>query len=451
MATRERRRGELRGRWIAACVLLTLLTACRQLPLREPDMPPRMPELPASADATAPSEERATSLPSLPDPLVGSASFTSKSPATDVPLPTPRPPALVSKNTPGIVAEVVPLPPLEASASLAVMSKVLPEVSSKTHAAIDPKTATPLLDAAIERAAELRRSNLEDAEPELPKGWDDGASQSSPAVHANADAKPSARPSPIKSAASNVPESALVATGTPRRIDPASLSPSRSPRDLWREASQTMQRVAIEQTRVPTPETPLWTIRAQWVEALREIETGSSVGHTWRTVMTVLSEPTSSDAKSDERRAAEIRAAVDAIEHRMPLIVDDVRLCEKVDSFGVFETIRPGKLHAGSSLVVYAALSGLTYEPDGDAFRARVTPRVELIRAEGGPAVWAQEINTVEDLCRQRRRDFFLGSVITLPETLKAGDYRLRLRITDEVVGHSVNKTIAVAVGDKPK
>ena len=83
-------------------------------------------------------------------------------------------------------------------------------------------------------------------------------------------------------------------------------------------------------------------------------------------------------------------------------------------------------------------MSGLQYEPAAGLFRSRLGSQVEILPADGGPAVWSQALDTAEDLCRRRRRDYFVNYRIVLPTTLASGSYQLRLTQTDLVTGAAV-------------
>ena len=49
--------------------------------------------------------------------------------------------------------------------------------------------------------------------------------------------------------------------------------------------------------------------------------------------------------------------------------------------------------------------------------------------------MWVREEPEVEDVCRRRRADFFLAQRVSFPPTLPAGDYVLKVTITDKLSG----------------
>jgi hypothetical protein len=151
-------------------------------------------------------------------------------------------------------------------------------------------------------------------------------------------------------------------------------------------------------------------------------------------------------AKDDSTRSADIRSAVLALENRGPLGVSELRLCRKVSGFGSFEPLQDCALRAGQSVLIYCELTGLRYQARDTSFVSRVSSRVELISAREGSKVWEQSLGEAEDECRSRRRDNYVSYRITLPQTLAAGDYRLRVTQTDLVAKHSASAELTLTL-----
>ena len=135
----------------------------------------------------------------------------------------------------------------------------------------------------------------------------------------------------------------------------------------------------------------------------------------------------------DASRGAEIREAVAALEAGAPLEIADVRLCRMVHGFGNVELLESSTRKAGQSVVLYSEIEGLAYEPAGPAYRSRVDGKVELIPEGAEAPAWSHPLSIVEDVCRKRRRDYFVGHKFTLPDGLTPGNYRLRLAQRDLV------------------
>ena len=132
--------------------------------------------------------------------------------------------------------------------------------------------------------------------------------------------------------------------------------------------------------------------------------------------------------------------------HRGPLGIGELRFCRSITGFGSFEPLADERVKAGQSLLVYCELTGLQYEKRDAGFASRISSRVELKRASGGPVVWEQELGNAEDTCRRRRRDYYVNCFVDLPKTLPPGSYRLRLLQTDLVAGSSTSADIPLEI-----
>jgi hypothetical protein len=143
---------------------------------------------------------------------------------------------------------------------------------------------------------------------------------------------------------------------------------------------------------------------------------------------------------------ARIRAAVSTLEDRLPLEIAALELCRKVKGFGDYEPIGEAGCRPGNALIVYCAMVGVRHECDGTLYRSRLASRVEIVAAGDGSPVWTRALGTADDLCRHRRRDFYVNYRITIPESLAPGSYELRLIQDDLVAGQSASRTVALVV-----
>jgi hypothetical protein len=129
-------------------------------------------------------------------------------------------------------------------------------------------------------------------------------------------------------------------------------------------------------------------------------------------------------------------------EHGTDLSIGDLRLCRKVLGFGSFEPLASDRVKPGQQLLVYCELTGIQYEERGDDFVSRISSRVEIKAADGGPVLWSRELGDAQDVCRRRRRDYYVNYRVELPRTLGPGSYRLRLLQTDLVAGSAISGDI---------
>ncbi len=154
------------------------------------------------------------------------------------------------------------------------------------------------------------------------------------------------------------------------------------------------------------------------------------------------------------RRVDELR---DALTARADLLVNAVVLCRKVVTFGVYEEMADEEFVAGRSIqtIVYSEIRHFQPEvADDDRYVTRLGTRLEVFKPDG-TSVWTHEEPEIVDLCRRRRTDFFIAQRVTLPATLPAGEYVLKVFVEDKNSGrageavHPFNMTTALAVASR--
>ena len=132
--------------------------------------------------------------------------------------------------------------------------------------------------------------------------------------------------------------------------------------------------------------------------------------------------------------------------HGSPLGISDLRLCRQVFGFGSFEPMASERIKVGQHLLVYCELTGVQYDVREADFVSRISSRVEIKAAHGGAVLWKRELGDAEDVCRRRRRDYYVNYRVELPKTLGPGSYRLRLLQTDLVAGYSTSGEIPLEI-----
>jgi hypothetical protein len=88
-----------------------------------------------------------------------------------------------------------------------------------------------------------------------------------------------------------------------------------------------------------------------------------------------------------------------------------------------------------TSTIVYYEIRNLRSEETRDyQFRTLLATRLEMFTLDG-KSVWRREEPEIEDLCRQRRTDFFVAQRIALPPAIPAGEYILKVYAEDKLSG----------------
>jgi hypothetical protein len=129
-----------------------------------------------------------------------------------------------------------------------------------------------------------------------------------------------------------------------------------------------------------------------------------------------------------------------------PFALSELRICAKVHGFGSIEPLDPAKLQAGQRVLLYCEVGGIAYEPLDDLVRSRLSSRIEIQGANNGPILWSYDLGSAEDVCRRRRRDYFVNYVLELPRGLAPGRYQVRLSQTDLVSSRSTSAELAIQI-----
>ena len=317
-------------------------------------------------------------------------------------------------------------------------------------------SSTPLLDDALNRA--VVRVVVESLPPDT-----EGAAETKPdpAREREASEEPVPRPigsvilSPLAPPPNEIPsETETLKASATAALDPSREKPTSTPRPInpdrpadpalsWHEGLDGLKRLARERLADPDDSSGLWRLRVRLLDGLDLAAREDASGILWRPVFAALTE---SEAADEHARAAGIRRAVRAIEDQAPLEITDLRLCRKVNGFGSFEPVDPSACKSGQAVIVYCEMSGLRYEEVGEMFRSRLTTQVEFVSSQGGEPASKESLGTADDLCRRRRRDYYVCYRINLPEKLSPGSYELRMTQDDLVAGRSTTAAIPMTV-----
>ncbi|MGO8899893.1 MAG: hypothetical protein ACLQU5_16305 [Isosphaeraceae bacterium] len=335
--------------------------------------------------------------------------------------------------------EIPRLLPVPEKGSGTVVAPV-PEKGSETESMSGPAAPvpTPLLDAALEHAEAVEQAHREaTAARELPSSTEVASQPDVPGKVLAAGPRKSAKDDkePVRTVKLSSSGQAQVSTPS----DAGLKSRSEPPRATAPLADPASRSGSGDVATVPP-------VRAQVVDWLAVEAAKPANQALFQRAVNTIADAVKNSAKDDSTRSADIRSAVLALEDRAPLCVSEPRLCRMVSGFGSFEPLPASGLRAGQPFLIYCELAGLRYQARDTSYVSRLSSRVELISARDGTKVWEQSLGEAEDQCRSRRRDNYVNYRITLPQTLPAGDYRLRLTQTDLVANHSASSELSLTV-----
>ncbi len=124
----------------------------------------------------------------------------------------------------------------------------------------------------------------------------------------------------------------------------------------------------------------------------------------------------------------------DSIRDTAELTIPAVALCSRVQTFGIYDEIPASHLraHQVNRVIVYCEVDHFKSRIDDSTnqFRTELGSHLELFTADGR-SIWSQTEDQIIDLSRQQREDFFLAQLVSFPGNISAGEYVLKIAITD--------------------
>lgn len=126
--------------------------------------------------------------------------------------------------------------------------------------------------------------------------------------------------------------------------------------------------------------------------------------------------------------------------------IADLRICRRVLGFGRTEPLATSAVASSQPILLYCEIEGIRDEECPGGVRSRLASVVSIEPAEGGAALWREDLGVAEDLCERRRRDFFVNYRLTIPAGLAPGEYRIRLDQTDLLADRHATQTVPLTV-----
>ncbi len=338
--------------------------------------------------------------------------------------------------------EIPQLQPVPEGGPGTVVAPVSRKASAKPNVVgsmpVAPSPApTPMLDAALKHAEAIEQSHREENPPGDRPATTAAVSQPDPSGKDVAAATKNPVKDDNKVVRASKPASGQAAGASPPDAEAKVSSAAAGVTSLASEQSGRPKSADV----APGPPTRVQVI--DWLASEAAKPANQVLFH--RAVNTIA-DAVKNSARDESARTSDIRTTLLALEDRAPLGVSEPRLCRKVNGFGSFESLPDAALKAGQPFLMYCELTGLRYQARDTSFVSRVSSRVELISTRDHTKVWEQSLDEVEDQCRSRRRDNCVSYRIALPQTLAAGDYRLRLTVTDLVANRSASSELPLTV-----
>jgi hypothetical protein len=131
------------------------------------------------------------------------------------------------------------------------------------------------------------------------------------------------------------------------------------------------------------------------------------------------------------------RAAIDHLANVSTLDVSNLSFCQEVFSFGKHRVFDSYSFRAKDEVVLYVEVDNFAAVPRGDSFETELHGSYEILD-DAGRRVANVVLPVDKEVSNNRRRDYFIAYLITMPTQIASGSYRLRLTVED-VIGKKSN------------
>ncbi len=146
----------------------------------------------------------------------------------------------------------------------------------------------------------------------------------------------------------------------------------------------------------------------------------------------------------------QLTAAAQHLQEKANLQLRNVTFCQQILSFGTYERFPQYEFNPGQQVLLYAEVNNFHSEEtdNGQQFRTILKSTVELYRAGAGgePEKIQLPVPATEDLCRNRRRDYFHTYEFLIPSRLAPGPHVLKLTVEDTLTNKVATATVNFTV-----
>lgn len=137
--------------------------------------------------------------------------------------------------------------------------------------------------------------------------------------------------------------------------------------------------------------------------------------------------------------------------HTQPrLVLPTAVLCTRVGGFGDYNEFQRNEdgryrflAHSGQQAVVYVEVENFTSERNKQGqWVTELSQELVVFSDRDGIPVWREDWQLGTDSSKNRREDFFIVQIITLPEQLSVGLYQLKIHVRDKRSGAESEATV---------
>lgn len=162
-------------------------------------------------------------------------------------------------------------------------------------------------------------------------------------------------------------------------------------------------------------------------------------------------DPESSDVYQAGQTLNQLKGAVSHLESIAAMKVVNASFCSKVIGFGQFETVKNQIFSPGQTVLIYCEIENHSAQSklvEGQPMSSTQLAASYIVYDANQKVVQQKQFPVVEDLARQRRRDFYMHLPFVV-EDLPSGHYTYQLMVDD--VGGGKSASLEPALGFRVK
>lgn len=156
----------------------------------------------------------------------------------------------------------------------------------------------------------------------------------------------------------------------------------------------------------------------------------------------------------DKQRASAALASLDEARAKLSelatLQIRNLSFVDSVDGFGAYSPRKRAAFRPGQKATVYAEIDNFASTSTEAGYQTTLGTSYQVLDSTGR-RIDGKQFPDVEDVCRNRRRDFHMQYQFSLPAKIDPGAYELELTITDHNSGKIAQATIPFEIAGQPQ
>jgi hypothetical protein len=146
------------------------------------------------------------------------------------------------------------------------------------------------------------------------------------------------------------------------------------------------------------------------------------------------------------RKVRPILDLADRVRAQADLVIPTLALCTEVKGFGIYDPIEPARFTAMKphEIIVYCEVENFASQQNEKKMWETKLSQEVVLYTETGLPVWQDKTESIPDLARNRRHDFYVVKKTKFPPNITLGRYLLKVTIVDQQASRVAEATVPV-------